>query len=171
MGARLAADRAIARSRARIIVRSLGADHCPRLFFLRPTPRLSPSYRGYSSSILFRRGCRALRPTVLCADPGIASMLRMHGVARISVNTAIAIIVFAAIAAAPAGGQEYWRPQPPMPGPYSYGHPGCPGGYISVLGDICEPYFPPMRAKRQAVKGCPSYYKRHGRICKRDSAQ
>jgi hypothetical protein len=62
---------------------------------------------------------------------------------------------------------QYYRAPPPLPGPYSYGYPGCPGGYISIMGDVCQPYFPLMRTAPRAADGCPRHYKLQDGICKR----
>ena len=44
-----------------------------------------------------------------------------------------------------SGNAQDFRMPPPLPGPYSYGIGGCPSGYVSIAGDVCEPYFPLMR--------------------------
>jgi hypothetical protein len=85
---------------------------------------------------------------------------RIEGVRLWMLALAASVIV-----AAPAYAQDYRLP-PPMPGPYSYGYPGCPGGYVSILGDICEPYFPPMRNEQHGASGCPQHRKPHGHLCK-----
>src|SRR5690349_13151693 len=63
------------------------------------------------------------------------------------------ISAFAFATATPVDAQYYLWPPPPLPGPpypyqpnYPYtsgpGYYACPGGYITLRGDICEPYFP-----------------------------
>lgn len=78
----------------------------------------------------------------------------------------ILVATFAVAAAVPVTAQRYRIP-PRLPGPYSYGHSGCPGGYISILGDVCQPYFPPMRAGPREPDSCPPHYRLQRGICKR----
>ena len=84
-------------------------------------------------------------------------------------------LVFAA--AKPINAENYRWPPPPLPGPpYPYGqnypyrngpaYNGCPAGYITVRGDICEPYFPPIGTGLRGPNGCPPHYKRDGALCK-----
>src|SRR4029077_5397926 len=71
------------------------------------------------------------------------------------------------------------RPPPPLPGPpYAYGpmpappyaigstYYGCPAGYLTIRGDICEPYLPLMGRGPRGPDGCPPHYIRDGTICK-----
>jgi len=79
---------------------------------------------------------------------------------------AIFVATFAGVATVPAAAQ-YYRAPPPLPGPGSYGYPGCPGGYISIMGDVCEPALPLMGTGTRAAYGCPPHYKLQDGICKR----
>ena len=71
--------------------------------------------------------------------------------------------------AAPALPAENYRPPPPLPGPYSYGHSGCPGGFVATFGDVCEPYFPLTQGAPGKENNCARHYRLRDRACKRQA--
>jgi hypothetical protein len=92
-------------------------------------------------------------------------------------------VAFSLACVAPLHAQYYRWPPPPLPGPpypyapnypyasnypYAYGpgYSGCPAGYITIRGDVCEPYLPLTSAGVRGFDGCPPHYKRHDTLCK-----
>jgi hypothetical protein len=89
----------------------------------------------------------------------------------------VAALVLAFATAMPLSAQTAHWPPPPLPGPpypyppnypYPYAPPyyGCPGGYLTIRGDTCEPYFPLTGGAPRKPDGCPPHYNRYGAICK-----
>src|SRR5438105_12455373 len=87
------------------------------------------------------------------------------------------IIGFTLATVAPIKARYSHWPPPPLPGPpypygpnYPYGnglgYNGCPAGYITIRGDVCESYFPLIGAGVRGADGCPPHYKRNGALCK-----
>jgi hypothetical protein len=100
--------------------------------------------------------------------------LRAIRLAAVLIGCAVALSL---ATAAPVHAQYYRWPPPPLPGPpypygpsypyaYGLGYSGCPAGYTSIRGDICEPYFPLMGGAPRKLDGCPAHYKLYGAICK-----
>jgi hypothetical protein len=102
---------------------------------------------------------------------------------RLAVLAIGGVIAFSLPIAAPLHAQYYRWPPPPLPGPpypyapnypygsnspsgYGSGYSGCPGGYITIRGDVCEPYFPLIGGGVRGPDGCPPHYKRYGALCK-----
>src|SRR5271166_2744969 len=102
---------------------------------------------------------------------------------RRAVPATAVIVAFSFATAAPLHAQHYRWPPPPLPGPpypyapnypyasnypsgYGSGYSGCPAGYITVRGDVCESYFPLIGGGIRGPDGCPPHYKRHDAICK-----
>ena len=133
--------------------------------------RTSPILRANDTNLEF-----GLRESV-CVSRGhpeaLVSILREaqnYKLMRPTVQTTLATILVAAITvfADVVAIAQVYRPPPPLPGPYSFGYSGCPGGYISISGDVCQPYFPPMHASPRRAYGCPPHYKLQDGLCKRN---
>ena len=98
---------------------------------------------------------------------------------RLAVLTIGFVFSFSCSAVAPLNAQHSGWPPPPLPGPpypyapnypypyaYGSGYSGCPAGYITVHGDVCESYFPLIGGGIRGPDGCPPHYIRHGALCK-----
>jgi len=99
---------------------------------------------------------------------------------RLVVLAISCVIAFSLPISTPLHAQYYRWPPPPLPGPpypyapnypyasnlYGSGYSGCPAGYITIRGDVCEPYFPLIGGGVRGPDGCPPHYKLHGALCK-----
>ena len=98
---------------------------------------------------------------------------------RLAVLTIVLVFAFSCAGVAPLNAQHSSWPPPPLPGPpypyapnypypyaYGSGYSGCPAGYITVRGDVCESYFPLIGGGIRGPDGCPPRYKRQGALCK-----